>query len=158
MNESLNHWLTWFVQTADSFRNKASDFFYEWVIESLTHLVCSNRWFIQKQSKWLLLLMSHWIIGSLDSFKPLIHSETKQVTSFMNESLNHWLTWFIQTADSFRNKASHFLYEWVNESLAHLIRSNHWFIQKQSKSLPLWMSHWIIGSFDSIKNADSFRN
>ncbi len=28
--------------------------------------------------------------------KRLIHLETKQVTVFMNESLNHWLKWFIQ--------------------------------------------------------------
>ncbi len=119
MNESLNHWLTRFIQTPGSFRNKASDCLYEWVFESLTHSIHSNAWFIQKQSKWLSLWMSHWIIDSLDSFKRLIHSETKQVTVFMNESLNHWLTWFIQTPDSFRNEASHCLYEWVNESLTH---------------------------------------
>jgi len=141
MNESLNHWLTWFIQTPDSFRNKASDCLYERVTESLTHLIHSNAWFIQKQSKWQSLWMSHWIIDSLNSIKRLIHSETKQVTVFMNESLNHWLTWFIQTPDSFRNKASDCLYEWVTESLTHLIQSNAWFIQKQSKWLSLWMSH-----------------
>ncbi len=193
MNDSLNHWLvihtntwfiqkqskslwmshwiidSWFIQTADSFRNKASP--YEWVTESLTR----------------------------DSHKQLILSETKQV--LMNDSLNHWLvihtnswfiqkqskslwmshwiidSWFIQTADSFRNKASP--YEWITESLTHdsykqLIHSetkqvlmneslNHWlvihtiswFIQKQSKSL--WMSHWIIDSWFT-QTADSFRN
>ncbi len=90
--------------------------------------------------------MGHWIIDSLDSFKRLIHSETV----FMNESLNHWLTRFIQTADSFSNC----LYEWVTESLTHSIHSNGWFIQK----LSLWMSHWIIDSLDSFKYVDSFRN
>ncbi len=34
---SLNHSFDWFVWTADSFRNEASDSLYEWVIEPLTH-------------------------------------------------------------------------------------------------------------------------
>ncbi len=34
---SLNHSLNWFIRKADSFRNKARDCLYEWVIESLTH-------------------------------------------------------------------------------------------------------------------------
>lgn len=34
---SLNHSFNRFVQTADSFRNEASDSLYERVIESLTH-------------------------------------------------------------------------------------------------------------------------
>ncbi len=148
MNESLNHWLTWVIQMADSFRNKASDCLYERVSESLTHLSHSNGRFIPKQSKWLSLWTSLWIIDSLDSFKWPIHSETKQVTVFMNKSLNHWLTWFIQMADSFWNKASDYLYERVSESLAHLIHSKGRFILKQSKWLSLWTSLWIIGSLD----------
>ncbi len=200
MSDSLNHSLNQFVKTTDSFRNKAGDCLYETVIESFTHLIYSNgwfiykwskrislwmsywtidsldsfkRWFIRKWSKWLLLWMNHWIIDSLDSFKRLIHSEMKQVTVFMNESLNHWLTRFVQTADSFRNEASDCLYEWVTESLTHSIRSNcwlsdwlyewvieslthsirsnGWFIPKWSKWLLLWMSHWIIDSLDSFK-------
>ncbi len=104
----MSHWIidSWFIQTADSFRYQAST--YEWVAESLTH----------------------------DSYKQLIHSETKQ--ALMNESLNHWIvihtnswfiqkpskplwmnhwfidSWFIQTANSFRIQASP--YEWVTES------------------------------------------
>ncbi len=53
---------------ADSFRNEASDFLYEWIIESLTQMI---------HLKWL------------------IHLEMKQVTFFMNGSLNHWLKLFI---------------------------------------------------------------
>ncbi len=178
MNESLNHWLTWLIQTVDSFRNKAGDCLYEWVTESLTHLI-SFKQLIHSETKqvtvfmneslnhWLTWLIQtvdsfrnkagdclyecHWIIDSLDSFKRLIHSETKQVTVFMNESLNHWLTWFIQTTDSFRNKVGDCLYEWITESLTHLIHSNGWFIQKQSRWLSLWMNHWIIDSLDSFK-------
>ncbi len=233
-NEPVNHWLTWVLQTADSFRNKASDslrmsqwiidsldFFkrpihsetkqvtlYEWVIESLTHLISSNGRFIQKQSKWLFtnesvnlwltwflqtadsfrnkasdsLRMSQWIIDSLDFFKRLIHSETKQVTLyewvieslihlissngrfiqkqskwlFTNESVNHWLTWFLQTADSFRNKASDSLRmsHWIIDSL---ISSNGRFIQKQSKWLFTneSLNHWLTWF---LQTADSFRN
>ncbi len=78
MSESLNHRLTWFSQMAASFRNKA------------------------RLSLWV----SHWIIDSLDSLKWLLHSETKQVvTVFMNESLNHRLTWFVQTVDSYSNES-----------------------------------------------------
>ncbi len=132
MNESLNHWLTRFVQT---------------------------RGFIQKRVKWRSLWTSHWIIDSLDSFKHVdsfsnessdgpyervteslthsirsnmwIHSETSQVTVLMNESLNHWLTRFVQTRG---------------------------FIQKRVKWRSLWTSHWIIDSLDSFKHVDSFRN
>ncbi len=41
--------------------------------------------------------------------------KTKQV--FMNESLNHWLTRFVQMADSFRNESRDCLHERVSESL-----------------------------------------
>ncbi len=118
-NESLNHWLTQFVQTADSFRNKAEMTLHEWVTESLTHSIRSNCRFIQKQSWNDSSRMSHWITDSLNSFKLLIHSETKLKWLFTNESLNHWLTQFVQTADSFRNKAEMTLHEWVTESLTH---------------------------------------
>ncbi len=120
-NELLNHWLTQFVQTADSFRNKAEMTLHEWVTESL------------------------------NSFKLLIHSETKLKWLFTNESLNHWLTQFVQTADSFRNKAEMTLHEWVTESLTHSIRSNCWFIQKQSWNDSSRMSHWITDSLNSFK-------
>ncbi len=40
--------------------------------------------------------LNHLVIHSTDSFKQLINSETKQVTVFMNESVIHWITWFIQ--------------------------------------------------------------
>ncbi len=151
-NPSINR----FVQTADSFRNESSDYcIYEWVTESLTHLIRSNSWLIQKRVKWLLYLWTgFWIIDSLDSFKQLIHSETSQVTTvFMNGLLNHWLTWFVQTADSFRNESSDYcIYERVSESLTHLIRSNSWFIQKRVKwLLYLWTGFWIIDSLDSFK-------
>ncbi len=39
-----------------------------------------------------------------ESFIQLIHSETSQVTVFMNGLLNHWLTRFIQKHDSISNK------------------------------------------------------
>ncbi len=130
VNGLLNHWLTSFVQTADSFRNNC---LYEWVTDSLTHLVRSNGWFVQK---WLSLWMGYWIIDSLDSFKRLIHSE---MTVFMNGLLNHWLTWFVQMADSFRNDG---LYERVTESSTHLIRSNSWFIQKWLFMNGL-QNHWL---------------
>ncbi len=55
---------------ADSFSNESSDGPYERVTESLTHSIRSNTW---------------------------IHSVTIQVTVLMNESLNHWLTRFVQT-------------------------------------------------------------
>ncbi len=114
-----------FVQNiflADSFRNESSDGPYERVTESLTHSIHSNTW---------------------------IHSVTSQVTVLMNESLNHWLTWFVQTADSFSNESSDCPYERVTESFTHLIRSNGWFIQKRVKWLSLWTSHWIIDSIHS---------
>ncbi len=151
MNEPLNHWLTRFIQTADSFRNKSIGSPYERATESLTHSIHSNGWFIQKQVNWLSLWTSHWIIDSLDSFKRLIHSETSQLAVLMNEPLNHWLTRFIQTADSFRNKSIGSPYERATESLTHSIHSNGWFIQKQVNWLSLWTGHWIIDSLDSFK-------
>ncbi len=103
--------------------------------------------------------MSHWIIGSLNSIKRLIHSVMKLATVFMNESLNHWFTQFNQTPDSFSNEASDCLYEWVTESLAHLIHSKSWFFQKWRKWLSLWMSYWIIDSVRSeTKLATVFMN
>ncbi len=147
----MNHWLTQFVQTANSFRNKAEMTLHEWVTESLTHSIHSNCWFIQKQSWNDSSRMSHWITDSLNSFKLLIHSETKLKWLFTNELLNHWLTQFVQTADSFRNKAEMTLHEWVTESLTHSIRSNCWFIQKQSWNDSSRMSHWITNSLNSFK-------
>ncbi len=102
--------------------------------------------FGHNQDKQLSLWRSHWITGSLKSFKRLIRLETKQATVFMKESLNHWLTRFIQTAHLFRNEASNCLYEGVTESLARSIHSNVSFVQKRSKWLSLWRSHWIITS------------
>ncbi len=84
MNGLLNHWLTRFVQTDDSFRNQGSDCCYERFTESLT---------------------------SLDACKLLIQWESRQVTVVMNVLLNHWLTRFVQTTDSFRNQASDCCYE-----------------------------------------------
>ncbi len=158
INRPLNHWLTRFIQTADSFRNESIGCPYEWATESLTHSIHSNGWFIQKRVNWLSLWMGHWIIDSLDSFKRLIHSETSQLAVLINRPLNHWLTRFIQTADSFRNESIVCPYEWATESLTHLIHSNGWFIQKRVNWLSLWMGHWIIDSLDSFKHMDSFRN
>ncbi len=192
----ISHWIidSWFIQTADSFRNQASPLWMShWIIDS---------WFIQTADSFRNQASPYeWVTESLtrDSYKQLIHSETKQ--ALMNESLNHrlvihtnswfiqkpskplWMShwiidsWFIQTADSFRNQASP--YERVTESLTHdsykqlihsetkqglmneslnhrlVIHTNSWFIQKPSK--PLWMSHWIIDSW-FIQTADSFRN
>ncbi len=126
LKESLNHWLTQFIQMAHSFRNEASKCPYEGVTESLPQSISSNSWFIQKWSKRMSLWRSHWIIGSLDSFKRLICSETKQATVLMKESLNHYLSQLVQTADSFRNEESDCLYEGVTESLTHLIYSKTW--------------------------------
>ncbi len=154
MNESLNHWLTRFVQTGGFIQKRVkwrSLWTSHWIIDSLDS-------FIQKRVKGRSLWMSHWIIDSLESFKRLINSETSQVTVLMNESLNHWLTRFIQKADSFSNELSDRPYEWVTESLTHSIHSNGWLIQKRVKWLSLWTSHWIIDSLDSFKHVDSFRN
>ncbi len=132
MNGPLNHWLTRFIQTADSFRNESIVCPYEWATESLTHSIHSNGWFIQKRVNCLSLWMGHWIIDSLDSFKWLIHLETSQLSVLMNRPLNHWLTRFIQTADSFRNESIVCPYEWATESLTHLIHSNTW-IRSETK-------------------------
>ncbi len=126
MNEPLNHWLTRFIQTADSFRNELIGCPYERATESLTHSIHSNDWFIQKRVNWLSLWMGHWIIDSLNSFKRLIHSETSQLAVLMNGPLNHWLTQFIQTTDSFRNESIGCPYEWATESLTHSIHSKTW--------------------------------
>ncbi len=67
--------------------------------------------------------MNHWIIDSLDSFKRLIHSETKQVTVFMNESLNH------NSLDSFKrliHSETKQVTVFMNESLTHSIHSKPW--------------------------------
>ncbi len=151
--------------------------------ESLNHQLTQSvqkRRFVQKLSKWSQLFISHWIIDSLNSFKQL----HKPVTLFMNESLNHWLTQFVQMPDLFRTEASDSLNECVIESLINpnhtktdLFRNevtafindslNHWlarlvqkhrFIQNRSQWLSLWTSHWITDSLDSFKNVDLFRN
>ncbi len=44
MSESYIHSFNRFIQTADSFRNEASDSPYEWATESLTHLIHSIKW------------------------------------------------------------------------------------------------------------------
>ncbi len=176
----MSHWIT---DSLDSFKQlihsetKQVTVFNGWVTDSLTHSVRSNSWFILKQSKWLSLWMIHWFIDSLDSFKQLIHSETKQVTVFngwVTDSLTHsvrsnswfiqkqskWLSlwmshWFIDSLDSFKQlihsetKQVTVFNGWVTESLTHSVRSNSWFILKQSKSL--WMSHWITDSLSSFK-------
>ncbi len=139
------------IQTADSFRNESIGCRYEWATESLTHSIHSNGWFVQKRVNWLSLWMGHRIIDSLDSFKRLIRSETSQLAVVMNGPLNHWLTRFIQTADSFRNESIGCPYEWATESLTHSIHSNGWFVQKRVNWLSLWMGHWIIDSLDSFK-------
>ncbi len=117
----MSHWLTQFVQK-HRFIQKRSDWIYEWVIESLTHSIRSNAWFIQKQSKLPSWWMSHWIIDSLNLFKWLIYSEPKPVTLFMNVSLNHWLTQFVQKC-RFIQKKNDCSYKWLTESLTHSIRS-----------------------------------
>ncbi len=147
----LNHWLTRFIQTADSFRNESIGCPYEWATESLTHSIHSNGWFVQKRVNWLSLWMGHWVIDSLDSFKRLIRSETSQLAVLMNGPQNHWLTRFIQTADSFRNESIGCPYESATESLTHSIHSNGWFVQKRVNWLSLWMGHRIIDSLDSFK-------
>ncbi len=48
----------------------------------------------------------------------------KLATVFMNQSLNHRLSQFNQTPDSFGNEASDSLYESVTESSALSIQSN----------------------------------
>ncbi len=44
MRESFINSFNRFIQTADSFRNKAIDCPYEWATESLTHLIRSKTW------------------------------------------------------------------------------------------------------------------
>ncbi len=106
----MNHWIiyiNWFIQTSDSFRNKAFDCVNEWITESF------------------------W---STDSIKHLIHSETKHLTVLMSESLNHLFNRFNQTSDSFRNKAFDCVNEWITESfqstdsIKGLIHSGRWHI------------------------------
>ncbi len=134
MNGPQNHWLTRFIQTADSFRNESIGCRYEWATESLTHSIHSNGWFVQKRVNWLSLWMGHWIIDSLDSFKWLIRSETSQLAVLMNGPLNHWLTRFIQTADSFRNESIGCPYEWATESIDS-IHSKCRFAQKRNTAV-----------------------
>ncbi len=131
MNQSLNHQLSPFNQTPDSFSNEASDSLYESVTESSASLNSIKLMIhsVMKQHYSDCLWISHWIIGSLNSIKLLIHSVMKLVTLFMNESLNHQLSQFNQTPDSFSNEASDSLYESVTESSALSIQSNSWFIQ-----------------------------
>jgi len=160
MNESLNHWLTRFVQTADSFKKikQVAVFINESLNHWLTRFVRTADSFL-KWSKWLFLWTCHWIIDSLDSVEQLIHFENEasgcfyewvtesltdsirsnswfiskmdQVSVFMNKSLNHWLTWFCSNSwFILKNEARGYFYEWVTESLTHSICSNSWFISK----------------------------
>ncbi len=131
LKKSLNHSLKRFFKTADSSTNEASDCVFEEIIESFTQTILQNSWFIYKWSKWLCFWINHWIIHSNNSSKQLIHLQMKQVTVFLNKSLNHSLKRFLQ---------------------------NSWFIYKWSKSLSQWAIHWIIHSNDSFKTADSFTN
>ncbi len=149
MNESLNHWLAWFVQWGPhlirqwlvtghiyaAFKNQSDgkltlDSDIPSCLPTLKCVLWRQHFpvFGHNRDKQLSLWRSHWIIGSLDSFKRLICSETKQATVLMKESLNHWLTRFIQTAHLFRNEASDCSYEGVTESLAHSIHSNGSFV------------------------------
>ncbi len=42
-----------FIQTTDSFKNKAFDCVNEWITESFIQSIRSNDWFIQEQNIWL---------------------------------------------------------------------------------------------------------
>ncbi len=61
--------------------------------------------------------------------------QTRHLSSVDADALCEWgvspsFNWSVQTADSFRNKASDYcLYEWVTESLTHSIRSKRGFLQ-----------------------------
>ncbi len=93
--ESLSPSLDWYVQNSDSFKNETSDGLYGCNIDSFTHLIRSNHWFIQDSNKRLSIWLSHWITPSTDMFKTVIHSWIKQVTVFMGATLNYSLYRFI---------------------------------------------------------------
>ncbi len=139
LNKSLNHSLKRFFKTADSFTNEASDCVFEWITESLTQTIPS---------------------------KQLIHLQMKQVTVFLNESLNHWLkrflqnSWFIykwsewlflkkslnhslkrffKTADSFTNEASDCVFEEIIESFTQTIPSKQ-LIHLQMKRVTVFLN------------------
>ncbi len=188
MSESLNHWVTWFVQkllihsetkqvtplneratwiiesldsfkTVDSFRNEAGDSLNERVTESLIHLIVPKLLIhFRNEAGDSLNERVTESLSHLIRSKPLIHSETKQVTLLMSESLNH------ESLDSFKNrwfiqKRSRWLSYWASHWINWVtwFVQNHWFIQKRSR----WLSnervtnHWVI---DSFKTIDSFRN
>ncbi len=111
LNKSLNHSLKRFFKTADSFTNEANDCVFEEIIESFTQTILQNSWFIYKWSEWLCFWIIHWIIHSNDSSKQLIHLQMKQMTVFLNKSLNHSLKRFFKTADSFTNEANDCVFE-----------------------------------------------
>ncbi len=96
--------------------------------------------------------VNHWIIYSTNSFKHLIHSETKHLTVLMSESLNHLFNRFNQTSDSFRNKAFDCVNEWITESFISTNSFKH-LIHSETKHLTV--NEWITESFistDSIKH------
>ncbi len=77
----VSHWFNRFVQTADSFRNEASDYcLYEWVTESLTHSIRSKTW-INSVTKQCCVVQRHktvllWLW--LDRFSSAKLSKTTQ--------------------------------------------------------------------------------
>ncbi len=147
----MNHSLKRFFKITDSFTNEASDCVFEEIIESFTQTILQNSWFIYKWSKWLCFWINHWIIHSNDSSKQLIHLQMKQVTVFLNKSLNHSLKRFFKITDSFTNEASDCVFEEIIESFTQTILQNSWFIYKWSKWLCFWINHWIIHSNDLFK-------
>ncbi len=131
MSESLNHWVNWFVQ---------------------------KYWITQEPNNWLSLWVSHWIIELTDSFKNTESLRNQTMTTFMSESLNHWVNWFIQKTESLGMKQ---LSVFMSESLNHWV---NWFVQKYritqepNNWVSLWVSHWIIELTDLFKNNESLRN
>ncbi len=69
--------------------------------------------FIIKTFKATKKLNMKWLKKWNDQYETIAISRWQQLTVLMSESLNYSLNPFVQTADSFRNKAS----EWIIDSL-----------------------------------------
>ncbi len=80
--------------------------------------------------------LNHW----LDSFKQLIHSETKRLSSWTS----HWIIYLIHLNSRFIQKRINRLSSWMNHWIIYLIHLNSRFIQKRIKRLSSWTSQWII--------------
>ncbi len=146
MNQSLNHRLSQFNQTPDSFSNEASDSLYEsvhWIIGSLNSIKLLIRSVMKLR---LSLWISHWIIKNMDSF-------SNEASDCLYESVTESSALqFNQTPDSFGNEASDCLYESVTDH--QLSQSIKLLIHSVMKLATVFMNPVT----ESSKTWDSFSN